>query len=101
MNLSQSETTPSQNKDIKDKVIYFGPDNDTLKKIENIFIHLDDGSVIDAHAGMDRTNYDTIRILKNCSEIWFCFEKNHKMVDELYIPTHHIKTIKVNHNNEG
>jgi hypothetical protein len=37
MNLSQSETTPSQNKDIKDKVIYFGPDNDTLKRLKYFY----------------------------------------------------------------
>jgi hypothetical protein len=100
MNLSQSETTPSQNK-VKDKVIYFGPDNDTLKKIQNIYVHLDDGKIIDATAGLKNTNYDTIRILKNCSEIWFCFERDRKMVDELYIPIHHVKQIKVEHNNES
>lgn len=78
-------------------MIYFGPDNDTLKKIKNIHVFLHNDEVIDGMTGLHDIDCDALRILKSCNELWICFEVGNKMIGELYIPIHNIKEIRVDH----
>ena len=78
--------------------IYFGPNDDSAKPVNNVIIILKaEGERINCRDGFANTTSDELLILKNCTEIWLAFTKDNQLVDELYIPLHNVKEIRVNH----
>ena len=92
--MSQSETQHSPN---SQRIIRYGPDDDSVVKVKNVKVFLNDDTVINALEGFSNTDYDNVNIMKNCNGVTFLFFKDSKLVDALEIPIHNITKVTISY----